>query len=234
MSTETEIVTVETSPKLDSSLEEPRRNLHGALIKISRVESDDEAQAATLYISHAKGWVSNVNKWFEPMVQAAHKAHKALTTRRAETIKEIESETDRVQKLVNGYLTEKQRQQRIAAAAAQEAERKRIEDARLAEAARLESVGMVESAAQVIEDAAVEVSNVTADVVSTKTVTAPIDGVSGVEVWTFAITDGALIPRQFLMPDEKAIKAYVTANKERALIPGVRVYSEVQTRIGKA
>lgn len=44
--------------------------------------------------------------------------------------------------------------------------------------------------------------------------------------WTYEITDESLIPRQYLMVDEKKIRGYVTTFKEKAVIPGVRVYQE--------
>lgn len=51
-------------------------------------------------------------------------------------------------------------------------------------------------------------------------------GVSSRQVWKFEIADADQIPRQYLVPDEKAIGAVVRALGERANIPGVRVYAE--------
>lgn len=53
-----------------------------------------------------------------------------------------------------------------------------------------------------------------------------IAGVSSRQVWKFEITDAALLPREYLAPDEKAIGAVVRALGERANIAGVRVYPD--------
>lgn len=55
---------------------------------------------------------------------------------------------------------------------------------------------------------------------------AEASGTSLREVWKFSVIDPALVPREYLIVDEKAIGAVVRALKGRASIPGVRVYSE--------
>jgi hypothetical protein len=41
--------------------------------------------------------------------------------------------------------------------------------------------------------------------------------------WDFEIVNSAIIPRQFMIPDEKAIRAYVKATKGKSPIEGVRI-----------
>jgi hypothetical protein len=53
-----------------------------------------------------------------------------------------------------------------------------------------------------------------------------VDGVSAREIMKFEIVNEALIPRQYLMVNEKAIGAYGRAAKAAARIPGVRFYAE--------
>lgn len=55
---------------------------------------------------------------------------------------------------------------------------------------------------------------------------AEASGTSLREVWKFSVIDLAIVPREYLIVDEKAIGAVVRALKGRASIPGVRVYSE--------
>jgi KTSC domain-containing protein len=61
-----------------------------------------------------------------------------------------------------------------------------------------------------------------------------VDGVSSRKNWTFRIRDEAQIPREFLMPNEAAIRQVVRALKDKANIPGIEVYCEdsVAVRIG--
>lgn len=62
-------------------------------------------------------------------------------------------------------------------------------------------------------------------------VLAKAEGLSTRTVWKFAIIPNQehQIPREFCKPDETAIRKYVEALKERAVIPGVRIYSEETT-----
>jgi hypothetical protein len=53
-----------------------------------------------------------------------------------------------------------------------------------------------------------------------------VDGVSSRKNWTFRIRDEAQIPREFLMPNEAAIRQVVRALKDKAKIPGIEVYCE--------
>jgi hypothetical protein len=53
-----------------------------------------------------------------------------------------------------------------------------------------------------------------------------VAGVNARENWTFEITDVDAIPREFMMPNEQAIRAFVKASKRADCIPGVRAYPE--------
>lgn len=53
-----------------------------------------------------------------------------------------------------------------------------------------------------------------------------VAGVSSRQVWKFEIVDPELLPRKFLVPDEKAIGDVVRSLGDKADIPGVRVYAD--------
>jgi hypothetical protein len=55
-------------------------------------------------------------------------------------------------------------------------------------------------------------------------------GVASQEVWLFEIADPSLLPREYLIPNEKAIRATVNTQKGLARIPGVRVWREMTVR----
>jgi len=62
-------------------------------------------------------------------------------------------------------------------------------------------------------------------------VAAPIaSGMARTTEWLFEIKDLALLPREFMVPDDKSIRAYVKARKDHATIPGVRIWSELSIR----
>lgn len=55
-----------------------------------------------------------------------------------------------------------------------------------------------------------------------------VAGISTTKVWKFEVTDAALVPREYCIVDEKKVRGVVTALKENAVIPGVRIWSEDQ------
>jgi ATPase subunit of ABC transporter with duplicated ATPase domains len=61
-----------------------------------------------------------------------------------------------------------------------------------------------------------------------------VAGISTKKVWRFKIIDASKIERQWMVPDEKAIQAYVTATKGTRPIPGLEIYSEDVLSSGRA
>lgn len=59
-------------------------------------------------------------------------------------------------------------------------------------------------------------------------------GVATQQTWKFRITDAELIPREYLVPDEKLIGQLARAMKEKAKIPGVQFYAEGGARFTKS
>lgn len=56
------------------------------------------------------------------------------------------------------------------------------------------------------------------------------EGRTTVQTWTFRVTNEALVPRQYLILDTKAIGAVITALKEKANIPGIEAVMETSVR----
>ncbi|MFA5115592.1 MAG: hypothetical protein WC469_06025 [Candidatus Omnitrophota bacterium] len=56
------------------------------------------------------------------------------------------------------------------------------------------------------------------------------EGRATVETYDYEVTDEALIPRQFMEPAHKAIKAVVVALKDKTNIPGIRVIKNTGVR----
>jgi hypothetical protein len=76
---------------------------------------------------------------------------------------------------------------------------------------------------------AAEEAKKTAESAPQVTVKPNIPTVAGVKsqlYWKFEIVDASKLPREFLMADEVKIGQYVRREKEKANIPGVRVFSE--------
>lgn len=98
--------------------------------------------------------------------------------------------------------------------AAAAAERAKLEQ----RADRAEASGKVEKAGDLRELAATTVAPVV------RLEAAKVKGVSIKANWQFEVTDPSLIPREFLMVDEKKIGQVVKAMKDSTSIPGVRVW----------
>ncbi|UIF90903.1 hypothetical protein [Cupriavidus sp. UYPR2.512] len=98
--------------------------------------------------------------------------------------------------------------------AAAAAERAKIQQ----RAERAEASGKVEKAEDLRELAATTVAPVV------RIEAAKVKGVSIKANWQFEVTDPSLIPREFLMVDEKKIGQVVKAMKEATNIPGIRVW----------
>lgn len=103
----------------------------------------------------------------------------------------------------------------------QEEARKREEEARLQAAIEAEQQGEKEEAEAIINEPPAYVP----PVVLPKS-TPKVQGISYRDNWTFRITDPNKIPREYMVPNETAIRKVVSALKDKSNIPGIEVYNE--------
>lgn len=118
----------------------------------------------------------------------------------------------------------REEEERINAERRREAERKAREEAER-KAGELRQAGLKREAAKVVREAAKAPVEVPAPV-SLQSTTPKIEGISSRKNWTFRIVNESLVPREYLVPDEKKIRGVVKALKEKAKIPGVEVFAE--------
>jgi len=184
---------------------------------------------------------------FEKSKKAAHGAWKAICEQEAGHLLRLREPDNIVRGKLSAWDDEKTRILREAQAAQQaevdrqaaeanriarekaerEAEEQRIQDALAAEAA-----GDKEQAKALLE-APIEVAPVE-EVVAPFVPQMVIPKVAGqgamVTTWKFEIVDPKQVPDQYKVVDEKAIRRVVDALRDRASIPGVRVYSVQEPR----
>ena len=113
---------------------------------------------------------------------------------------------------------EAQEKLRLAALKQEEEERRKLE----AKAAKQEAKGNTEFAEELREKAAdvsVDVAIVTANIQK-------IEGISTRDVWKFRVIDETIVPRDYLIVNDKALGALATATKGSFKIAGVEFYSE--------
>jgi vacuolar-type H+-ATPase subunit I/STV1 len=165
--------------------------------------------------------IKEVKATFDPIVEAAHKAHKEATTKRASFLDPLENAKKGVKSLMSAYDAEQDRIRLAEQKRLEEEQRKREEEERLALAVELEQSGEKEQAEAVLETP-VPVVPVILQKATPKLEGGPVYRT----VWKFRIVDLNLIPRQYLIPDEVKIGGVVRALKGDCNIPGVEVYQE--------
>lgn len=165
--------------------------------------------------------IKEVKATFDPICEAANKAHKAATAKRASFLDPLESVYRSVKRLMSDYDAEQERIRREAEEKLREQARKEEEERRLKEAIALEESGQKE-----VAEAVMETPVYVAPVVITKAVPKMEGGPVFRTVWKFRIVNQNIIPRQYLKVDEVAIGGVVRALKGQTNIPGIEPYEE--------
>lgn len=82
-----------------------------------------------------------------------------------------------------------------------------------------------QAAAAKVEERVEAAQAIAAPVVHVPTAAPKISGLATRQAWTYEIVDESLIPRDYLIPNERTIGAIARAMKEKASIPGIRFYA---------
>jgi hypothetical protein len=186
----------------------------------AHVVTDQESyDVATNTLKGLKVMMKEIESTFDPIASKAHSAWKEVLAQKKRHLDPLET-ADKIlrRKAADWFAIEdgkrKAEERRLEAEA-----RKKAEDEVLARAQFLQDAGLKDVAANVMEQP-LRVAPVIP--------VAPAPEKNGMgmrEVWSFEIVDEALLPREFLMPDESHIRKTVNANKGATNIPGVKVTS---------
>lgn len=186
--------------------------------------------------------------FFKDIKEAAHKAHKAITTKETEQLRPIQSARTRLSQLKYAFEQEQDRIRRERERVAAEAEKQRLEALALEEAAAVAD-SSPEMAEQIIEQAIAAPAPVV--VLQNETAAVAVAGVSKSKpryvwrylgaadhevAWNKLTTDQrarimALLPREYCMPNESAITKLVTGMDGNIKIPGVEIYDIGSTAV---
>jgi hypothetical protein len=120
-----------------------------------------------------------------------------------------------VKRSMLAYTTEQERIQKAEQARLDEIARKEREKLE-AQAAKAQAAGKVEKAEAIMEKAQVVAAPVVEPTV------AKTAGISYRTVWEFEIVDETAIPREWLVPDQKAIGGAIRSTQGKISIPGVK------------
>jgi len=226
-----------TAPVLDitnpdaigTDLETSSRQLAVAIAASSTIETRDDAAMAVADRQKIADLRKTVVEYFAPIKSMAHQLHKKICDRENAILGPLDAR-DRAVRDALGTFTRAQDAIRIAAEQAEADRRKAAQQATAVhEAAILESSGMPDLAAAIVEDA------ITAPppVVTLPDVARSVPGLKFRKVWKWRYAGTAadrervllLIPRQFLAVDEVKVNSYVRAMKSSGSIPGIDIYS---------
>jgi len=179
------------------------------------------------YVAAGEWWTrikllrEKVSETFNPLVEAAHKTHKLILAKK----NEVDGPLEAAQRKIKGMMEFYDREQQAKA---------RAEEQRIAEEARkAQEERVIEAAVQAEKSGQPELAQTIIDTpVSTPAVVIPKDvpklenGPTFRTIWKFRIVRADLIPRAYLIPDEKKIGQVCRAMKNQANIPGIEVFEE--------
>jgi len=202
---------------------------------------DAQRKAITKPLDEAKQQVMDL---FRPALDLLDQAKRTGGNKVAEYQRKLEDERRRKQAEVEAAARkERERLAREAADAQAKADfeanelRLKAADAELA-GRTAEAAKMLARAETKEEAGAAKAMDLTAEAAAIpSTVVLPtvptFAGISTRELWDFEIVDPAQLPREYLMPDEKAIRGVVKAMKGKTAIPGVRVFNRGSVAVSK-
>lgn len=192
---------------------------------IQVVDAETYTKAGEVLIT-IKALRKKIDATFDGIIKKAHEAHKeAVNQKKVAEAPLIEAENI-IKPALAAYDREQERIRREEEEKQREIARKAEEDRRLREAEQAEKEGKQEEA-QAIIDEPVYVPPVVLERSTPK-----VSGISMQKVWKFRVVNQALIPREYMIPDQVKIGGVVRATKGSIQIPGVEIYSEDIVKAG--
>ncbi len=200
--------------------------------KVARVKSQEDLDVANGFIVRftelAKRWKAY---WAEP-IERAKASYDGLRERRDAVLKPLEEIRENLRGYVSGYLTEQRRLKEEAEKRAFEEEQARIrkeaeakESLELAEMAEAQGdKGAAEEFLGKAAEAEKEAKPATAVYVPK---TPELEGQHTRVQYDFVVENVAELPRDFMMANERAIRAHIEAWKDAKPIPGVKIIKRI-------
>lgn len=182
------------------------------------ITNQEQAAFVDSFCVNLKALEKEVDAAYDEAIESAHKTHKTLVAKKkvyAEPIMEA-------RRIAKGKLIAWSDAERVRldqeAAIARSKSKKQAEDEALARAERAAEFG---------DDKTADAIMAAPVVVETVQAAAPVKTATVLQTrWKYRITDAALIPREYLVPDETKIGGVIRATKGAVTIPGVEAYSE--------
>lgn len=209
---------------LSTEIETTKTDILAAATGLQVIETAADLADATAILQDLKAMQKRIGDFFDPHVKRAHEAHKALTQDRAKFLEPLEQAEGQIKTLCGNYELFQKKAREAAQRQLEESARKDEQERRAAQAEELKAQGHTAEASAVLAEP-VHVA-VVAPPVSVKP-----SGLTSRTVWKYEVVSADLLPREYMIPDEKAISGVVRSMKGKTSIPGVRVWEDVQTSV---
>jgi hypothetical protein len=190
-----------------------------------RISTQDEFDVAGSFVRRIKDTQKRVDDIFDPAIEAAHKSHKAALAAKKKVREPLDQAERAIKSSISVFLAEEERKRRIEERRLAEAARAEEEERRLQEAIDLERAGHTEEADEVLAAPAA----FTAPVVLPTPPKAA--GISSRQVWKYRVISEFAIPRAFMTPDHARLAEYARAMGPSANVPGIEFYSETAVSV---
>ena len=189
--------------------------------KDTTLECPEDFAAAGEIMREVKASIARVVEFFRPLKETAWNAHKQIVAKEKAIIEPREAVARAISAKMVAYKDAERKRLEAERKEAEARARAAEEERRLAQAVELEAVGMAKEADQVLSAPVQVAVPVQAEIKAA--------GVSFREIWRFRIENLSIVPREYLMLDEKKVGAIVKAMKAQTAIPGIQAYSETTT-----
>lgn len=201
-------------------------------IAVTSIETQQQAGELLLAIAAMR---REIEITFKPMKDAAFKTHRTICDQERGLDAPLLQAERTLKTAIGGYVAEQERIAREAEEAQrrqarEEAERVAAEESqRLAieDAVALEAEGRTEDA-EIVLNNPIPVAPVVVAPAPVAPQVARVKGISTREVAKFRIVDEGQLPREYMTPNESAIRAVVARTNGKIRIPGVEVYFDHQ------
>lgn len=213
----------------------------GTLLEVAlamTITNEDEKNRAGHHLGLLKDYEKAVKAYNKPIKSTTKKAHTMACDQEKKMLVPVTEGKPHLNQILGAWddeVRERERQARAAEAELvfkEQQERKKEEEAKALESARcLEAMGDTNASEKTLSHAADKIAaneeQAKAEAQALMNKKSEIPKTSGVSIrtnWKHEVEDANEVPREWLIPDEKAIGAYVRKHKEKAKIPGVKTW----------
>ena len=190
-----------------------------------KIESVGTYTLAGDMLKSLRGLRNEVKAAFDPVVKAAHEAHKTALAQKAKADKPLDEAEQIIMRGMTKWTQDQERIRRQEEERLREEARREEEERRLRMAITAEKEGDAKLADKILDEPFYE------DAIVLPTSVPKVEGVSYRDVWKFRIVNQDIIPREYLVVDEQKLGALARSMKGSMRIPGVEFFSEKSTAV---